>query len=101
MISSKKGTFEAKIKPDNRVANDEYFRAVKDDKIMGKLQKKQNEKTMARTRFDKDPTVVSPSKGDELVNEQDIERAELMMAANHKNTNPNTVNYIDPTLDPK
>jgi hypothetical protein len=101
MIASKKQTFDAKIKPDNRVANDEYFRAVKDDKIMGKLQKKQNEKTMARTRFDQDPTVVSPSKGDALVNENDIERAELMLAANHTNTNPNTVNFIDPTMDPK
>ena len=69
IINNKQITKDAKIKPEHRVANDEFFRAVKDDKVMSKLQKKQNEKTMARTRFDNDPTVVSPSKGDSIVNQ--------------------------------
>ena len=37
MIGYKKVTTEAKIKPDMRVANEEYFRAVREDKIMSNL----------------------------------------------------------------
>ena len=56
---------------------------------------------MARTRFDNDPCVPSPGKKDAFVSEQEIERAELMVAANQRVRNFNTVKYIDPNVDPK
>lgn len=42
----------ARIDPANRVADEDYFRAIKEHKTMKKLQARQNERTMARTRFD-------------------------------------------------
>ena len=47
-----KPEFNPRIDPDMRVAKEDYFRTVKDHKQMNKLQAKQSEKTMARTRFD-------------------------------------------------
>ena len=43
---------EARIDPANRVADEDYFRGIKEHKTMKKLQARQNERTMARTRFD-------------------------------------------------
>ena len=43
---------KARIDPKSRVADEDYFRAIKENKIMKQLQKKQTEKTMARTRFE-------------------------------------------------
>ena len=57
MVESGKQQHDARINPENRVANEDYFRAIKERKIMGKLQANQTEKTMARTRFDDDQTL--------------------------------------------
>jgi len=50
--SGKKPSAKARIDPKCRVAEEDYFRGIKDNKITASLQKKQNEKAMARTRFD-------------------------------------------------
>ena len=68
---------------------------------MSTLQKKQTEKTMARTRFDDDQTLVASNKKDSQINKSEIEKVELLMAAKQKSKNPNTAKYIDPNLDPK
>ena len=68
---------------------------------MGQLQKKQTEKTLARSRFDDDRTIAASTKKDSLVNAAEIEKEELLMAANHKNRNPNTIMFIDPNVDPR
>lgn len=39
------------------MADEDYFRAIKEEKIMKQLQKKQTERTMARTRFEEDKTI--------------------------------------------
>ena len=101
LVNVRKTKTDARINPENRVANDDYFRAVKENKIMGTLQKKQTEKTMARTRFDDDQTLAACSKKDSLINKSEIEKVELLMAAKQKNRNPNTTKFIDPNLDPK
>ena len=56
---------------------------------------------MARTRFDDDPTLASGNKKITLENGAEIDQAELMMAAKQRNKNPNTIKYIDPSIDPK
>ena len=56
---------------------------------------------MARTRFDDDKTLVATNKKDSLVNQAEIEKEELLMAAKHKNRNPYTTKFIDPNVDPK
>ena len=40
------------IEPKYRVAEEDYFRVVKEQKQISTLKKTQNEKAMARTRFD-------------------------------------------------
>lgn len=56
-IGSHESATKAKIDPQSRVADEDYFRNIKENKIMKQLQKKQTERTMARTRFEEDGTV--------------------------------------------
>lgn len=102
IIAARKVDREAKIKPDSRVANEDYYRACKENTIMKELQKRQTEKTMARTRFDEKPaqpigigrTAAGDGDGDQ--------QADLLISAvNNRNKNPHTVKYIDPNLDPR
>lgn len=53
---------KARINPSNRVADEDYFRAIKEHKTMTKLQTRQNERTMARTRFDDQGTIAVGAK---------------------------------------
>ena len=48
---------KARIDPQSRVADEDYFRAIKENKIMKQLQKKQTERTMARTRFEEEGSI--------------------------------------------
>ena len=56
---------------------------------------------MARTRFDQDICQTTSNKKVSLDAGVEHDLAELRHAANHRNTNPNTIKFIDPNLDPK
>lgn len=87
--------------PNSRVANEDYFRAAKDSSVMKSLQKKQTEKTMARTRFD-EPAAMPVGQNRASMENGDVESADLLVAAvNNRNRNPHTVKFIDPNMDPK
>ena len=51
-LGQTKSATKAIIDVASRVADEDYFRAIKEHKTMATLQKRQNERTMARTRFD-------------------------------------------------
>ena len=97
-IGSDKKINRARIDPKHRVADEDYFRVVKESKIMASLKQVQNEKAMARTRFDEKEPATRGTRA--LADQDEKEEAELKTAAHHKSTNPYTIRYIDPHLEP-
>ena len=89
---------KARIDPASRVADEDYFRAIKEEKIMKQLQKKQTERTMARTRFEEDKTVAVGAKAAFDADLDDGEAVEMVPATAFHNKNPHTIRYIDQTL---
>ena len=57
MIGTEPHLTKARIDPNDRVADEEYFRGVKETKVMKVLGKKQTEKMMSKTRFENERTV--------------------------------------------
>ena len=94
--SGKKPSAKARIDPKHRVADEDYFRGIKERKST--LQTKKSEHTtMARTRFEENAQGLiggNNADGDEK------EEIELVGAAVHRTQNPHTIRYIDPNLDP-
>jgi len=80
-IGSDKKINIARIDPKHRVADEDYFRVVKESKIMASLKKVQNEKTMARTRFDEKEPATIGARG--LAGQDEREEVELKTAAHH------------------
>ena len=85
------------------MADEEYFRGVKENKIMKQLQKKQNERTMARTRFEDEKSIPVGAKA--LQNGVDgptnVDSVEMVPASAFPNKNPHTIRFIDPNLSEK
>jgi hypothetical protein len=86
------GTFqkpkpEPKINPEKRVANENYFKALKDVKLINGPTK-QSEKMISRTRFDQQ---VSTHTGDDLDDDGILENGKVTK----------TKQYVDTSLDPK
>ena len=86
---------KAKIDPSDRVADEDFFRAVKEHKSMTKLQPKQNERTMARTRFDELGTVPVGAKA-QMTGEAPNTELEMVPATSFSNKNPHTIRFFDP-----
>ena len=87
---------KAKIDPTDRVADEDFFRAVKEHKIMTKLQARQNERTMARTRFDEQGTVPVGAKAQMTADAPNTEAVEMVPATTFNNKNPHTIRFFDP-----
>ena len=96
--SGKKLSNKARIDPKFRVADEDYFRGIKENKQTAKLQKGQNEKTMARTRFEEKAPVLIGGRN-ALGDNEEKEEIELAQAAYYKTKNPHTIRYIDPNID--
>lgn len=99
-IGSDKKVTKARIDPKYRVADEDYFRGIKDRKLMAGMQKASNEKTIARTRFDEQDKAPVGVKSAALADQDEKEEIELAAAACYKTLNPHTIMYIDPHDDP-
>ena len=79
------------------MADEDFFRAVKEHKIMSKLQANQTERTMARTRFDEQGTIAVGAKAQMTADApQAAEGVEMVPATAFNNKNPHTIRYFDP-----
>ena len=87
---------KARIDPSSRVADEDYFRAIKEHKIMKQLQKKQTERTMARTRLEEEKAVPVGAKA--VLDGANPDNIELVPASAFQNMNPHTIRFVDPNL---
>ena len=96
--SGKKPQNKARIDPKYRVADEDYFRGIKERKSTVTITKGPNEKTMARTRFEEKPPSLIGGRN-ALGDHEEKEEIELATAACYKTKNPHTIRYIDPNMD--
>lgn len=85
-----KPVFNPRIDPEKRVAGEDYFRTVKDLKVMNSLGNKQTEKAFARTRFDNQASTNNCG----AENMDEIEAISSLFG-----NNPRTRQYVDTSLD--
>ena len=97
-IGAHESATNAIIDPNSRVADEDYFRNIKENKIMAALQKKQTERTMARTRFEDDGTVPVGAKAMMNPDVPNVDVVEMVPATTFKNKNPHTIRFIDPNI---
>ena len=65
---------------------------------MKQLQKKQTERTMARTRFEEEGTVPVGAKAMMNPDGPVMDQIEEIPATSFKNKNPHTIRFIDPNI---
>jgi len=89
---------KARIDPSSRVVPEDYFRVIKENKIMKQLQKIQTERTMARTRFEEEGTIPVGLKAQVDTEAPNGDHVEMVPASAFHNKNPHTIRFIDPNL---
>ena len=70
---------------------------------MGTLQKQQNERTMARTRFEDEKVIPVGAKAqqNQIEGVQEGGNFDMVPASAFNNKNPHTIRFIDPNLSQK
>ena len=97
--SLRKEPNRAIIEPKYRVADEDFFRGIKDNHLASSLTKGPNDKTMARTRFEENRSTLVGGTRNAYGEQDGEEEFELVTAACYKSKNPHTIRYIDPHMD--